>query len=109
LNKSTIKNKCPLPRIDDLFDQIRGSKIDLRHVISEQGITVDHEKIESIRGWPTPNNVLEFRSFMGLVGYYKRFIAGFSKINAHPITSLQKKGIKFEWTTKCEENFNSLK
>jgi hypothetical protein len=46
--------------------------------------------------------------FMGLTGYYKRFIVGFSKI-AHPITSLQKKGTKFEWTLKCENNFNLLK
>jgi hypothetical protein len=53
-------------------------------------------------------NVSEFRSFMGLVGYYKRFIAGFYK-TAHPITYLQNKGIKFEWTTECEENFNLLK
>jgi hypothetical protein len=53
-------------------------------------------------------NVSEVRSFMGLYSYYKRFIVGFSKI-AHPIISLQKKGIKFEWTTKCEENFNLLK
>jgi hypothetical protein len=45
---------------------------------------------------------------MGLIGYYMRFIAGFSNI-AHPITSLQKMGIKFQWTTKCEENFNLLK
>jgi hypothetical protein len=45
---------------------------------------------------------------MGLAAYYKIFIEGFSKI-AHPITSLQKKGIKFEWTTKCEDNFNLLK
>jgi hypothetical protein len=45
---------------------------------------------------------------MGLVGYYKIFIAGFSKI-VHPITYFQKKGIKFERTTKCEENFNLLK
>jgi hypothetical protein len=45
---------------------------------------------------------------MGLDGYYKRFIAGFSKI-AHPINSLQTKGIKFEWTTECEANFNLLK
>jgi hypothetical protein len=80
----------------------------LGHIISEQGITVDPEKIEAIRGWPTPRNVSEVRSFMGLVGYYRRFIAGFSKIS-HPITSLQKKGIKFEWTSECEENFNLLK
>jgi hypothetical protein len=53
-------------------------------------------------------NVSEVKYFMGLVGYYKIFIAGFSKI-VHPITSLQKKGIKFEWTIECEENFNLLK
>jgi hypothetical protein len=45
---------------------------------------------------------------MGLVGYYKRFIVGFSKIS-HPITCLQNKGTKFEWTLKCENNFNLLK
>ena len=53
-------------------------------------------------------NVSEVISFMGLVGYYRRFIVGFSKI-AHPITSLQNKGTKFEWTLKCENNFNILK
>jgi hypothetical protein len=45
---------------------------------------------------------------MGLVGYYRRFIAGFSKIS-HPITSLKNKGIIFEWRSECEENFNLLK
>jgi hypothetical protein len=80
----------------------------LGHIISEQGIAVDPKKIESVRGWPTPINVSEVRSFMGLPGYYRRFIVGFSKIS-HPITSLQKKGTKFEWTPKCEENFNLLK
>jgi hypothetical protein len=67
--------------------------------VSEEGIVVDPEKIEAIKSWPTPKNVSEVRSFMGLVGYYRRFIEGFSKV-AHPITSLQKKGTKFEWTTK---------
>jgi hypothetical protein len=52
--------------------------------------------------------VLDVRSFMGLVGYYRRFIVGFSKI-FHPITSFQNKGTKFEWTLKCEKNFNLLK
>jgi hypothetical protein len=78
------------------------------HIILEQGIVVDPEKIEAIRGWPTPRNVSDVRSFMGLAGYYRRFIVGFSKI-VHPITSLQKKGTKFEWTLKCERNFNLLK
>jgi hypothetical protein len=70
----------------------------LGHIISEQGIVVDPENIEAIRGWPTRRNVSEVRSFMGLAGYYKRFIAGFSEIS-HPITYLQKNGIKFECTT----------
>jgi hypothetical protein len=69
----------------------------LGHIISEDGIVVDLEKIEAIREWLVPKNVIEVRSFMGLVGYYRIFIEGFSKI-AHPITSLQKKGVKFKWT-----------
>jgi hypothetical protein len=80
----------------------------LGHIISEEGITVDPEKIKAIEGWPTPRNVSEVRSFMGLAGYYRRFIEGFSKI-AHPITSLQKKGVKFEWTSDCERSFQHLK
>jgi hypothetical protein len=80
----------------------------LGHIILEKDIVVDPEKIESIRGWPTPRNVSEVLSFMGLDGYYKRFITGISKM-VHPITFLQNKGIKLEWTTKCEDNFNLLR
>ena len=58
--------------------------------------------------WPTPRNVTNVRSFMGLARYYKRFIEGFSKV-AHLVTSLQRRGIKFEWTSKCEESFQQLK
>ena len=78
------------------------------HIISEEGIAVDLEKIEAIINWPTPKNVTDVRSFMGLAGYYMRFIKGFSKV-AHAITSLQKKGMKFEWTLKCEGSFQWLK
>ena len=70
----------------------------LGHIISEEGIVMDLEKIEAIKGWTKPKNVTEFISFMGLVGYYRRFIVGFLRIS-HPITSLKRKGVRFQWTT----------
>ena len=76
----------------------------LGHIISEEGISVDPNKIEVIKNWSTPKNVTKVRSFMALAGYYKRFIEEFSKV-AYAITSLQRKGIKFKWTSKCEESF----
>jgi hypothetical protein len=80
----------------------------LGHVISGEGIAVDPAKVEAIMEWPTPTNVPEVRSFMGLAGYYRWFIEGFSKI-ANPITELQKKNKKFVWTEKCVEAFRRLK
>jgi hypothetical protein len=80
----------------------------LGHIISKDGIVVDPKKIESIRELSAPKNVTEVRSFMGLAGYYRIFIEGFSKI-AHPITFLQKKGVKFQWTVDCERIFQHLK
>lgn len=79
----------------------------LGHIISAEGILIDAKKTTVIMEWPTPRNVTEARSFMGLDGYYRRFIQGFSRI-AHLITSLQRKGIKFVWTDKCEESFRKL-
>jgi hypothetical protein len=80
----------------------------LGHVISEEGVAVDPENIKSIMDWPTTKYVVDIRSFMGLAGYYRRFIKGFSKIG-YPITSLQEKGVKFIWTIECEETFQQLK
>ena len=71
------------------------------HIVSEEGILVDLEKIEAIMNWPTPRIVTDVRSFMGLAGYYRRFIEGLSKV-AQPINSLKRKGMIFEWTPKCE-------
>jgi hypothetical protein len=79
----------------------------LGHIVLEEGIAVDLENIEAIKSWLAPKNISEVRSFMGLVGYYRRFIA-VSRI-AHPITSLQMRGVKFEWSAKCEETFQCLK
>ena len=80
----------------------------LGHVISGEGIAMDPTKIEAIMEWPAPMNFTEVRSFMGLPGYYRRFVERFSKI-ANPITKLQKKKKKFVWTEKCVEEFRRLK
>jgi hypothetical protein len=80
----------------------------LGHVISAEGIVVDPEKTKAIMEWPIPKDVADIRSFMGITGYYRRFIEGFSKI-AYPITSLQKKGTRFNWSEKCQDSFNKLK
>ncbi|GKA34683.1 putative reverse transcriptase domain-containing protein, partial [Tanacetum coccineum] len=194
LNKLTVKNRYPLPRIDDLFDQLQGSsvysKINLRsgyhqlkvhkeyisktafktryghyefqvlafgltnapaifmdlmnqheehlksilellkkeelyakfskcgfwipkvhflsHVIDSQGIHVDPTKIESIKDWASPKTTTEIRQFLGLAGYYRRFIEGFSKI-AKSMTKLTQKGVKFDWGDKEEGAFQLLK
>jgi hypothetical protein len=80
----------------------------LGHVISKEGVVVDPDTIRSIMEWTTPKDVSNIISFMGLAGYYRRFVKGFSKIG-FPITALHKKGIKFIWTSKCEERFQELK
>ncbi|GKA08425.1 putative reverse transcriptase domain-containing protein [Tanacetum coccineum] len=191
LNKLTVKNRYPLPRIDDLFDQLQGSsvysKIDLRsgyhqlrvreedisktafrtryghyefqvmpfgltnapavfmdlmnrvasedlellkkeelyakfskcefwlpkvqflsHVIDSQGIHVDPAKIESIKDWASPKTPTEIHQFLGLAGYYRRFIEGFSKI-AKPMTKLTQKKVMFVWGDKQEAAFQLLK
>nr|AAQ56348.1 putative reverse transcriptase [Oryza sativa Japonica Group] len=197
LNEVTIKNKYPLPRIDDLFDQLKGAKvfpkIDLRsgyhqlrireedipktafttryglyectvmsfgftnapaffmnlmnklfmefldkfvlefiddiliyskseeehehhlrlvkflgHVITAQGVAVDPSNLESVTKWTPPKTVSQIRSFLGLVGYYRRFIENFSII-ARPMTQLLKKDEKFKWTAKCDKSFEELK
>ncbi|GJU51499.1 putative reverse transcriptase domain-containing protein [Tanacetum coccineum] len=77
----------------------------LGHVIDSQGIHVDPAKIESIKDWASPKSPTEIRQFLGLAGYYRRFIEGFSKI-AKPMTKLTQKKVKFEWGDKQETAFN---
>ncbi|KAA0051482.1 putative retrotransposon protein, identical [Cucumis melo var. makuwa] len=193
LNKVTIRNKYPLPRIDDLFDQLRGaalfSKIDLKsgypqlkvresniantafrmryghyefrvipfgltnapavfmdlmnrifHRYLDQfvivfiddilvysvdresheehlrivlqtlpkGVSVDPKKVEAVVNWEKPISATEVRSFLGLAGYYRRFIEDFSRL-ALPLTALTRKNVKFEWSDKCEQSFHELK
>src|SRR5436305_3978245 len=83
-----------LSKCDFLTDSIEY----LRHVVTSEGIKVDPHKIKAIKEWPIPKNVLEIRSFLGITGYYRRFVEGYSKI-AKSITDLLHKDTKFEWTT----------
>jgi hypothetical protein len=69
----------------------------LGHIISKGGISVDPAKVMAIVGWKVPSSVTEVRSFLGLTGYYRQLIEGFSKI-AKPMTSLLEKGKEFKWT-----------
>ncbi|GJT24463.1 putative reverse transcriptase domain-containing protein [Tanacetum coccineum] len=191
LNKLTIKNRYPLPRIDDLFDLLQGSryfsKIDLRsgyhqlkvreedipktafrtrpyldkfvivfiddiliyskskeeheahlklileflekeklfgkfskceywlqevhfvgHVVNSEGILVDPSKIEAVKNWKPPKTPTEIRSFLGLAGYYRRFIVNFLKISK-ALTLLSHKNKKFEWGEEQENAFQTLK
>lgn len=89
------------------FDFFQSQIHYLEHIVSEEGISVDPEKIKAIREWKTRRNVDEVRSFMGLAGYYKLFIWTFSKV-VHPITTLQRKGEIFECTTQYVESFEQL-
>ena len=76
----------------------------LGHVVSKDGIFVDLVKIEAIQKWPIPTTVSEVRSFLGLAGYYRRFISDFSKI-ALPLTNLTRKTVKFEWSNDFQSAF----
>ena len=69
-------------------------------MISTEGISVDPQKIEAIVNWKPPTNVTEIRSFLGLAGYYRRFVEGFSKLAA-PLTKLTRKEENFVWSEAC--------
>ena len=80
----------------------------LGHVVSEEGIRVDPKKIEVILEWKPPRSVTEVCSFLGLTGYYRRFVEGFS-MTAAPMTRLLQKNVRFEWSGKCQASFEKLK
>jgi hypothetical protein len=92
-------NKCEFWLKEVLF---------LSHIISEGEISVDPSKVKDVLRWNTPQNVLNIRSFLGLAGYYRRFIEGFSKISK-PMTELLQKSKTFEWTPRREASFQELK
>ncbi|KAK1614477.1 hypothetical protein QYE76_019994 [Lolium multiflorum] len=80
----------------------------LGHVITKEGIAVNPSKVQSVLEWKSPKSAKEIRGFLGMAGYYRRFIEGFSKI-AGPMTKLLKKNTPFVWTDECEASFQTLK
>nr|GEZ66380.1 retrotransposon protein, putative, Ty3-gypsy subclass [Tanacetum cinerariifolium] len=137
LNKQTIKNRHPLPRIYDLFDQLQEHEAHLKtildilmkerlyakflkyefwlkevqflgHVVNKEGIHVDPSKVKSVKNWKTPESPSGICLFLGLAGYYRRFIENFSKI-AKPLTQLTQKNKVYVWGDKQEEAFCILK
>jgi len=80
----------------------------LGHILSEEGISIDPSKVQEVLDWKAPTSVNEVRSFLGLAGYYCRFIPDFSKI-AKPMTKLLQKDVKFVWFQECEVAFTALR
>ncbi|CAA7047423.1 unnamed protein product [Microthlaspi erraticum] len=125
INNITVKYRHPIPRLDDMLDELHGSsifsKIDLKSgyhqirmkednvvflgfVVSADGVKVDEEKVAAIREWPSPKTVSEVRSFHGLAGFYRRFVRDFSTLAA-PLTEVIKKEVGFKWEKAQEDAF----
>ena len=85
------------------------SKINfLGYIISEEGIEMDQEKIQTVLDWEAPGAVKEVQSFLGFANFYRRFIEGYSKLT-RPLTDLTKKSEKYIWSKECQTAFDSLK
>ncbi|XP_049397246.1 uncharacterized protein LOC125861371 [Solanum stenotomum] len=83
-------------------------EVEFGHIVSDEGIRIDNQKIEAVKDWPRPTTPTEIRSFLGLAGYYRSFVEGFSSI-ASPLTKLTYKETKFQWSDACERSFQELK
>ncbi|KAH9792624.1 hypothetical protein KPL71_004200 [Citrus sinensis] len=95
INKITVKYRHPIPRLDDILDELHG-------------IEVDEEKVKAIKEWPTPKSVSEVRSFHGLASFYGRFVKDFSTLAA-PLTEIVKKHVGFKWGSEQQRAFNLIK
>ena len=99
----TLKDKQLYARLDKCEFWLEEVQF-LGHVINKRGVAVNPSKVEAVTKWEPPTTVTEVRSFLGLAGYYRMFIKGFSQL-ALPLTKLIRKGVPFEWNEKCEESF----
>ena len=80
----------------------------LGHMVFAEGVSVDLQKVEAILNWKPPASVIEIRSFLGLAGYYRKFVEGFLKIAA-PLTRLTRKEEPFFWSEACQQSFDEPK
>jgi hypothetical protein len=80
----------------------------LGHIINREGWAVDPKKVTAILDWKAPKDVRGIKRFIGMAGYYRRFIEGFSK-TARPMTTLLAKKVEFKWTLACQKSFETLK
>ncbi|PKU78226.1 RNA-directed DNA polymerase [Dendrobium catenatum] len=106
LNKLTVKNKYPLPRIDNLYGHYEFTVLPFGLTNAPTALIDLMNRV--FKPMLEPTTVTEIQSFLGLAGYYRRFVEGFSKIAA-PLSRLTQKAIKFEWSSQCEEAFQELK
>ena len=112
-----------LTRLEHVFERLREANLKLKpskcvlfqksvkflgHIVSEEGIHTDPEKVKAVQDWPVPRNVKEVKSFLGLCSYYRKFVQGFADI-ARPMHHACKKGTKFTWTETCQQSFDKLK
>ena len=80
----------------------------LGHIVSENGIETDPAKVERVCEWPVPENSTEVKSFLGLAGYYRRFVPNFASV-ARPLHKLTEANVDFAWTSECQSSFDALK
>ena len=112
-----------LQRLQEVFSRLRKANLKLHpgkcklfqrevgylgHLVSEHGIAPNPEKVRDVQEWPRPRDVKEVRQFLGLSGYYRRFMRGYAEV-ARPIIDLTKQGVPFVWTEECETAFETLK
>ena len=80
----------------------------LGHVVSQNGVATDPDKVSAVAEWPAPKNLSELQSFLGTVGYYRQYVEDFAH-KARPLTKLTSKNVKYVWTTECQEAFEVLR